>query len=246
MATTTNYGWTTPDDTALVKDGASAIRTLGTSIDTTTKNLNPSTTLGDIEYRSSTANTNTRLGIGTANQVLRVNSGATAPEWATLSADSMTVLASGSLSGTNVSLTGISQAYKNLLLYVSKPTTTTAFQDLIFRVNTNTGGIYDFLRGDATSATWVSNVNQTKFDTSNNNAVTTTNRDAFFSLEIADYATTTFKQVTYTATQYTGVKSILWNFGSYNSTTAVTSVQISTLSGTGSYNGGTYILYGVK
>jgi hypothetical protein len=35
MATTTNNGWTTPDDTALVKDGASAIRALGTAIDTT-------------------------------------------------------------------------------------------------------------------------------------------------------------------------------------------------------------------
>jgi hypothetical protein len=34
MATTTNYGWATPDDTDLVKDGAAAIRTLGTSIDT--------------------------------------------------------------------------------------------------------------------------------------------------------------------------------------------------------------------
>jgi hypothetical protein len=33
MATTTNFGWTTPDDTALVKDGASAIRSLGTSVD---------------------------------------------------------------------------------------------------------------------------------------------------------------------------------------------------------------------
>jgi hypothetical protein len=81
MATTTNYGWTTPDDTALVKDGAAAIRTLGTSVDTTTKALNPSTTLGDIEYRSSTPNTNTRLPLGTAGQVLKVNSGATAPEW---------------------------------------------------------------------------------------------------------------------------------------------------------------------
>jgi hypothetical protein len=35
MATTTNYGWTTPDDTSLVKDGASAIRTLGSSVDGT-------------------------------------------------------------------------------------------------------------------------------------------------------------------------------------------------------------------
>jgi hypothetical protein len=83
MATTTNYGWTTPDDTALVKDGAAAIRTLGSSIDTTTKNLNPETTLGDIAYGSSTANVKTRLPLGTAGQVLKVNSGATAPEWAT-------------------------------------------------------------------------------------------------------------------------------------------------------------------
>jgi len=81
MATTTNYGWSTPDDTSLVKDGASAIRTLGSSIDTTTKALNPSTTLGDIEYRSSTANTNTRLGIGSTGQVLTVASGV--PSWAT-------------------------------------------------------------------------------------------------------------------------------------------------------------------
>jgi len=38
MATTTNYSWTTPDDTDLVKDGAAAIRTLGSAIDTTVFN----------------------------------------------------------------------------------------------------------------------------------------------------------------------------------------------------------------
>jgi hypothetical protein len=81
MATTTNYGWTTPDDTALVKDGAAAIRTLGSSVDTTTKNLNPETTLGDIAYRSSSANVKTRLGIGATAQVLTVASGV--PSWAT-------------------------------------------------------------------------------------------------------------------------------------------------------------------
>lgn len=81
MATTTNYSWTTPDDTDLVKNGASAIRSLGTAIDTTTKNLNPSTTLGDIEYRSSSANVNTRLPIGTTGQVLTVSGGV--PAWTT-------------------------------------------------------------------------------------------------------------------------------------------------------------------
>jgi hypothetical protein len=79
MANTTNYNWETPDDTDLVKDGAAAIRTLGSSIDTTTKALNPSTTLGDIEYRSSTANTNTRLPIGTTGQILSVVGGV--PSW---------------------------------------------------------------------------------------------------------------------------------------------------------------------
>jgi hypothetical protein len=81
MANTTNYNWETPDDTDLVKDGAAAIRTLGSSIDTTTKNLNPETTTGDIAYRSATANTNTRLGIGTTGQVLTVAAGV--PSWAT-------------------------------------------------------------------------------------------------------------------------------------------------------------------
>lgn len=80
MATTTNYSWTTPDDTDLVKDGAAAIRTLGSSADTTVKNLNPGTTAGDIDYYTS-ATAKARIAIGTANQVLQVNSGATAPEW---------------------------------------------------------------------------------------------------------------------------------------------------------------------
>lgn len=35
MATTTYFGWETPDDTDLVKDGALAIRTLGSEADST-------------------------------------------------------------------------------------------------------------------------------------------------------------------------------------------------------------------
>ena len=35
MAVTTNYSWSTPDNTSYVKDGASSIRTLGSSVDTT-------------------------------------------------------------------------------------------------------------------------------------------------------------------------------------------------------------------
>jgi hypothetical protein len=99
MATTTpNYGWSVPESTDLVKDGATAIELLGDSIDSTTKDLNPSTTAGDIEYRTATANTNDRLAIGTAGQVLTVNSGATAPEWQTTAASGLTLIHTETLS----------------------------------------------------------------------------------------------------------------------------------------------------
>jgi hypothetical protein len=71
---------------------------LGSSIDTTTKNLNPQTTTGALAYRSATANVNTALPLGTANQVLRVNSGGTAPEWAT-TADQTPLTTKGDLFG---------------------------------------------------------------------------------------------------------------------------------------------------
>jgi hypothetical protein len=35
VATSPNYSWTEPDDTAYVKNGASAMRTLGNQIDAT-------------------------------------------------------------------------------------------------------------------------------------------------------------------------------------------------------------------
>lgn len=118
MATTTNYGWTTPDDTSLVKDGAAAIRTLGSSVDTTTKALNPSTTLGDVEYRSATANTNTRLGIGTTGQILTVSGGV--PVWATpAGGGGMTLLSTTTLSGASTTVSSISGSYKDLIIHVS-------------------------------------------------------------------------------------------------------------------------------
>ena len=44
MANTTNFGWETPDDTDLVKDGAAAMRTLGNAIDTSFVDLKGGTT----------------------------------------------------------------------------------------------------------------------------------------------------------------------------------------------------------
>ena len=143
MATTTNYGWDTPDDTDLVKDGAAAIRTLGSSIDTTTKALNPQTATGDLAYRSATANTNTRLALGTAGQVLTVNSGATAPEWAAVPpATSLTLLSTTSLSGVTTTISSISGSYTNLLIVAKDVDTGSSNGNINLRFNGDSGTNY--------------------------------------------------------------------------------------------------------
>ncbi len=83
---TTNYGFVLPTSSDLVTDLPADFDVALQGVDTTLKALNPSTTLGDIEYRSATANTNTRLAIGTAGQVLQVTGGV--PAWGTVPAAS--------------------------------------------------------------------------------------------------------------------------------------------------------------
>ena len=155
MATTTNYGWATPDDTDLVKDGASAIRSLGSSVDTTVKNLNPETTLGDISYRSSTSNTNTRLALGTAGQVLTVNSGATAPEWktpASASPNNSSAVVATSQSTTSTSYTDLATSGPA----VTVTTGTKALVILSAKVNGNASGDTAFMSFAVSGATTIS------------------------------------------------------------------------------------------
>jgi hypothetical protein len=76
---TTNYGWPMPTATDLVTDLPADFAAFGQPGDTYLTALNPETTLGDIAYRSATANTNTRLGIGSTGNVLTVSGGV--PVW---------------------------------------------------------------------------------------------------------------------------------------------------------------------
>jgi hypothetical protein len=78
---TTNYGFVLPTPTDLVTDLPADFDVALQGVDTRLKALQPGTTLGDLAYSSATANTNTRLGIGTAGQVLAVSGGV--PAWTT-------------------------------------------------------------------------------------------------------------------------------------------------------------------
>jgi hypothetical protein len=78
---TTNYGFVLPTSSDLVTDLPADFDVALQGVDTRLKALQPGTTLGDIAYSSATANTSTRLPIGTTGQVLTVAGGV--PTWAT-------------------------------------------------------------------------------------------------------------------------------------------------------------------
>jgi hypothetical protein len=79
---TTNYGFVLPTPTDLVTDLPADFDVALQGVDTRLKALQPGTTLGDLAYSSATANTNTRLAIGTSGQVLAVSGGGI-PAWTT-------------------------------------------------------------------------------------------------------------------------------------------------------------------
>jgi hypothetical protein len=78
---TTNYGFVLPTSSDLVTDLPADFDIALQGVDTRLKALQPGTTLGDLVYSSATANTNTRLPIGTTGQVLAVSGGV--PAWTT-------------------------------------------------------------------------------------------------------------------------------------------------------------------
>jgi hypothetical protein len=247
MATTTNYGWTTPDDTALVKDGAAAIRTLGSSIDTTTKNLNPETTLGDLAYRSSTANVKTRLALGTANQQLRVNAGATAPEWFTpAAAGGMVLLTTHSLSGSTSTISSISGSYKSLFGVITgavtngsaanwkiDPNGTTTITSTVTMEGNNTAvNNYNY------TGTWYMTIAATSKVSGGDNS---------WSFTIDNYASTTNHKPVKMYGQWAepnNNKASMNNGGGIYTNSAITSLDFVTLSG--SWTAGTVLLYGVS
>jgi hypothetical protein len=254
MATTTNYSWTTPDDTDLVKDGAAAIRTLGSSADTTVKNLNPGTTAGDIDYyTSSTAKA--RIAIGTAGQLLRVNSGATAPEWVTIAAGGLTLIDSTTFSNTvtNYTVSGISGTNKNLLIIGSGLQTSAGSTGPIqIQFNGDTGANYSNLgmRNNAGTIQSDGSLADTNIQTGVVFGLTGDSSGRFggFQMFINNYASTSLYRTTNNNAFCGAGGSFYVNqyAGNYNdNTTAITSIKFTNATG-GNFKAGTIQIYGVN
>ena len=242
MATTTNYSFPTPDDTDLVKDGASAIRSFGTAVDTQIKDLSPGTTAGDIDYYT-TSTAKARVGIGTNGQIL--TSDGTVPSWQTpASAGGMTSIASGSLSGTSVVISSIPATYNSLILRVFNASVSTGGGSaLMVRINGTTSADYQgtFLQSNSTTITgytartgiWA-----------NGTTVPTGTTNILAEWYYPSYASTCSKPVTVTTVRNTDPADFgCWMLTSF--TAAITDLTILCNNGN-TFDDGTYVLYGVK
>jgi hypothetical protein len=246
MATTTNYSWSTPDDTALVKDGAAAIRTLGSSADTTVKALNPGTTAGDIDYYT-TSTAKARVGIGTAGQLLRVNSGATAPEWATISTGGMTLISTTTLSGATTTLSSIPQTYNSLFLIVSGVTGNTSNSSVRILPN-NVNNLTDILGLSTSGGGAVGHLTNGTINLDLNDSTLRTSAVNAWSITINNYTSTTAFKPFASQGFFTSAGPVNKpNFmgGAFRSNTAITSLVLD-YGGSNTFAGGTVLLYGVK
>jgi hypothetical protein len=210
----------------------------------TTPTISTATTNGDLLYGTGSGAL-TRLGIGSAAQVLTVASGV--PTWAApASSGGMTLLSTTALSGasTTISIVG---GYKNLQIYV-KDFYASSDADITMRLN-----------GDATAANYQQMVirARTAFQSFVTNATDgfdiagyqtgTAQADNFSQITIYDYdQATTNKTILATGViKYSTTKSNFITQGSYYGTVAaVTGITI--VANAGTFSAGSVEIYGVK
>jgi hypothetical protein len=225
----------------------------------TTGMTNPMTTTGDTIY-SSSGSTPARLGIGTTGQVLTVAGGV--PSWATAASGGGITLISDTVASSNSSLSlgSIPGTYKELYLVWSGVYLSDNATRFDIRLNNNSGTDYygTGFNGDTAvnvfqaSGTGVRlGVNGLSFGNNNNSA--TLQNTAIGSLRVINYQSSTLtKNFFYQNGALDGGAGAGARggnvYGLYNSTTAITSIDIVRISGSGTFTNASNTsirLYGV-
>ena len=255
MATTTNYSWTTPDDTALVKDGAAAIRSLGTAIDTTVfTNAGAAVAKATVDAKgdliAGTAdNTIARLAVGANDTVLTADSStATGLKWSAPVSGGMTLLSTTTLSGTTTTISSINQTYNQLYGIVVGATWSDASDYLRMLPNNSSSLVSAAGVAGFQTTYYITQLNdkEVEFNAQASQDRTNTNNAYYFTID--NYTSTTRPKTIQFGSYYlnTNPANCSSNMaGGINTTSAITSLRFKT-GNDYTFSAGTVLLYGVK
>lgn len=205
---------------------------------------------GDL-IAATAADTVSRLAVGSNDQVLTADSStSTGLKWATPSSGGMTLLASGTFSGTSTLISSIPTTYVNLVLLVDGWSLSSTGWGLYLRFNDDSTASRhvpgtSFSPGSGSPGTFTDTFMQISRD---NYGVTSGGTQSAF-VTIPGYSNTTswkqgiyygLSQATSPSTSYVYQAGV----GFYNQTAAITSLRI--LNGASATQTGNYKLYGVK
>ena len=191
------------------------------------------------------ASTPSNLSVGSNDQVLTADSStATGLKWATPASGSMTSLASGSLTGTSVTLSSINQTYNDLVLRISNAYVLLSTGNIVVRVNNVATADQQngYLRSD--SITPASATTQTGYRSNNMNLPLTANANVVEFIW-TNYATAGTVKPATVITSNDSAGAAVGTAVRIGSTAAITSLVILDPGGS-TFAGGTYQLFGVK
>jgi len=271
MATTTNFGWETPDDTDLVKDGAAAMRTLGNSIDTSFVDLKGGTTGQVLAKASGTDLDFSWVAQDDSNAIQNAIVDAKGDLIAASAADTPARLAVGTngqvLTADSTASTGLAWASPSsgsMTLLASGSFSSSAlsltsisgsYKDLVLifenyaknstdttiRLNSDSGSNYAWAQY-ASGLTSFAQTTNTSYLQTNQPAITSGTPNSLY-MTIYNYANTNSHKAATILFNGSpqGTKNVVWTIGTWASTSAVTG--ISTMD---TMTSGSYYLYGVK
>jgi len=196
--------------------------------------LAPTTTQGDIIYHNGTDNV--RLAKGTASQVLTMNAGATAPEWATPSAGSGSITLGtpvNTTSGTSIDFTGLPSGIQRITIFFDA-ISTNGSSNLIIQIgdgSVNTTG-YNSVATTLSSAA-SSTAFTTGFGITQSNGSTNT-QDGFMIL--ANMGSNKWKMIA--GGEVSGYAQQTFSSGMKTLTGTLDRVRLTTVNGTDSFDAG--------